>query len=287
MLGEYFSTGPEFTRGLCGGSDASLVTMDTQGEEVVLRLKTDSFITGGSFSLAYEAVPLANKVAAVVCSDSQCLVDTLANKASSKIKKKAKSLVLGNSTEIVIEIDQPLLYMDGPLLVEEGTRVTIRPKSPLTQVILDGQKEIGIIRAGRNSVLTVSNIVFRRGYAQLSRGGAISTAGELHVQGCTFENNYADFGGGAIHVQNENVASTVTSSFFSKNSAFKVEGGAIFLESSSLTLNGNTFEANTANDGSVCFADQSKLTILADNVYSRNLARNVFSMKSSIFNVFN
>ncbi len=108
-------------------------------------------------------------------------------------------------------------------------------------------------------------------------GGAIFIRGELNVSGSIFENNTASNDGGAIYARPTDRSATITNSEFNNNTTTKGDGGAIY-SISDLTVNGATFDRNTAgNSGGAVYARGiTNMTISSaqDLIFQNNTATN-------------
>lgn len=94
---------------------------------------------------------------------------------------------------------------------------------------------------------TISNMT----YTSTDHGAGIrfGGAGVLEADGCTFANNRVESNcyGGAIFMNSASSKATITNSTFTNNYARNV-GGAMFLNSHTITLRGNTFAGNSTSD---------------------------------------
>lgn len=139
----------------------------------------------------------------------------------------------------------------GTLLVTNGQ--TSKPEN--TTVKLQGVTLTGSTRgvyAGNNTNLvlkdtTISNMT----YTSTEHGAGIrfGGAGVLEADSCTFANNRVEsnYYGGAIFMNSASSKATITNSTFTNNYARSV-GGAMFLNSHTITLRGNTFAGNSTSD---------------------------------------
>lgn len=139
----------------------------------------------------------------------------------------------------------------GTLLVTNGQ--TSKPEN--TTVKLQGVTLTGSTRGvytGNNTNLvlkdtTISNMT----YTSTDHGAGIrfGGAGVLEADGCTFANNRVESNcyGGAIFMNSASSKATITNSTFTNNYARNV-GGAMFLNSHTITLRGNTFAGNSTSD---------------------------------------
>ncbi len=116
------------------------------------------------------------------------------------------------------------------------------------------QCEGGAIYSDGTGFLRNSN--FTNNYAY-DYGGAVWSDDTVDVKNCTFENNsVTDNRGGAIYMDDSYDLRVSGSSFYGNHANDK--GGAIYCEGNSATVyldSHNSFENNTAKEGSVVFAD--------------------------------
>lgn len=146
----------------------------------------------------------------------------------------------------------------GTLTAASGTLVNIKNQSNKpenTTVKLQGVTLTGSTRGvytGNNTNLvlkdtTISNMT----YTSTDHGAGIrfGGAGVLEADGCTFANNRVESNcyGGAIFMNSASSKATITNSTFTNNYARGV-GGAMFLNSHTITLRGNTFAGNSTSD---------------------------------------
>jgi Chlamydia polymorphic membrane protein (Chlamydia_PMP) repeat len=94
--------------------------------------------------------------------------------------------------------------------------------------------------------ITLSKITFRNGYPS-DNGGSIYCVGQtLNIDDCAFTGNDANTSDGGVIWSDCNA--TITNSSFTDNEAG--EGGAIFIDSETVTINNCTISGNSANSGS-------------------------------------
>lgn len=145
-------------------------------------------------------------------------------------------------------------------------------------VVLSGASTLPLLTFAQGTTNTLSKLVLTGGFRPSGNGSAISNAGALFVDSCTFTNNNAPNGsGGAIHstgplaVVNSSLTKCsamtggaiacysdlmVSSSGFHQNQASAGSGGAVYSEGAALTsLSSSTFSENQASQdgGGVCF----------------------------------
>ncbi|MBT3224071.1 MAG: hypothetical protein HN348_33805, partial [Proteobacteria bacterium] len=133
-----------------------------------------------------------------------------------------------------------------------------------------------VIYVGAGAEVTVEDSSFSNNSNDNSGGVIHCAAGsKLNVSATDFNDNEADIEGGAISVENGSVL-TLSNNYFNQNGA--PAGGAIYLEASSIELNGDRFENNTASEGGAIFADGlhalSFLGVYGDAEFSSNEATN-------------
>jgi len=128
--------------------------------------------------------------------------------------------------------------------VEIDKNINIKGKG--SNVVFDGQGKSQIFSISKVKV-SVTKISFKNGYSS-GIGGAIISSGILTINSCTFTNNKAPSGGGAVASGNEKSTLVVISSTFTNNQATKNAdgtGGAIFTGGKS-TVSKSTFTNNKA-----------------------------------------
>ena len=134
----------------------------------------------------------------------------------------------------------------------------------------------GAISLDLNSTLILKNVTFKNNSALgiHGEGGAVYSAGTLFCYDCTFENNYANGGGGAIYALAQN--STISSSKFINNTA-KWYGGAI-LSCANVSLDSSIFDSNKAYSGSAFHYSVSSRSLDYTNkgqaIFSNSIFRN-------------
>lgn len=139
----------------------------------------------------------------------------------------------------------------GTLLVTNGQ--TSNPEN--TTVKLQGVTLTGSTRGvytGNNTNLVLKDTtISKMTYTSTDHGAGIrfGGAGVLEADGCTFANNRVESNcyGGAIFMNSASSKATITNSTFTNNYARNV-GGAMFLNSHTITLRGNTFAGNSTSD---------------------------------------
>ena len=134
----------------------------------------------------------------------------------------------------------------------------------------EAAKNAGAISTWENGnvSLTIENTTFKNNKAG-SQGGAVNQiAGKLTVIDCTFENNQSTSTGGAIKLNAKAEAvlkGTDEAKAVFKNNAGS-SGGAIYLYQAQLSVDGYTFEGNTAkNNGGAIYQDTGASDVTASN----------------------
>ncbi|MCO6429228.1 MAG: CSLREA domain-containing protein [Deltaproteobacteria bacterium] len=121
--------------------------------------------------------------------------------------------------------------------------------------------------------LTASNVTFSDNRA-FYRGGAISIKGQLSLVDSTFQNNSAVKQGGAVYLDWSSacdLSSSIVSSTFFDNTAYKGSGGALFLDTNTvLSIAGSTFTGNNASESGAAIAGTVTDLSITDSVISEN-----------------
>lgn len=106
-------------------------------------------------------------------------------------------------------------------------------------------------------------------------GGAIAIEAEdVTIRDSTFNSNIANMDGGAVYILGTNTR-IENSEFISNEAIPDVEktddglGGAIYVNSSQASINGNSFRFNTARNGSAIYFDElgKKLTLDGNELF--------------------
>lgn len=155
-----------------------------------------------------------------------------------------------------ITLDPGQNYRDLKALVNvgvSGVNVTINGSATGVTIERDANTEVQhrLITAGEGVSLNLVNLNLARGAAAL--GGAVSSHGDLSVQGCHFTANGATDIGGAIHFNGGTLL--VGSSLFTGNASASA-GGAISIGSlvHTVGIGYSTFSGNAAgSDGGAVF----------------------------------
>ena len=131
----------------------------------------------------------------------------------------------------------------------------------------------GAIQAnGLNVIIKDSN--FKNNKVTQNGGAIHAKAQDVTVQNSAFNSNMAQINGGAIYIQGKNTV--VKDSTFLDNKAIpdanKLNdglGGAIYVDSTLVSIEGNAFRYNTARNGSAIYYDKSgdKLTLQNNELY--------------------
>ena len=119
----------------------------------------------------------------------------------------------------------------------------------------------GAIQAnGLNIVIDDSN--FKNNYVAENGGAIHAKAEDITIKDSTFKLNTANVDGGAIYIQGKNTE--IKNSIFLANEALpdvkKLDdglGGALYINSTLVFVEGNSFKLNTARNGSAIYYDKS------------------------------
>jgi hypothetical protein len=139
--------------------------------------------------------------------------------------------------------------------------------------------EFRLLHVGEIGALEMNNMVLRNGCADWSsetRGGAILNQGNLAVNGVTFVNNQAQFGGAVNNRSplNNNIIqnSTFNGNIATINSGLAANGGAISNEGSLQAIINNTFYQNAAINGGAIesFSANASIDLIANNLFTGN-----------------
>ena len=161
-------------------------------------------------------------------------------------------------------------YVEGVSVDVENSTITGR-----IELTVDGSAAIG----DNKHELTLTGGTLTGGLTA-SNGGQIDTVGTVSVADVAFTGNTATNKGGAVYNHEKNAINgeiagkglfTSTNVAYSDNKAR--DGGAIYNEGT-LTVDGNTFTGNTANNagGAIYNAAGSSITFTGDNTFSNNTA---------------
>ncbi len=191
------------------------------------------------------------------------------------------------ATDVVLTAQSPDLpnrgYTGTPTINGKvkilGNSHTIERDSNLACVI-DGTvtaSEFRLLYVGASGDLDISNINLKNGCADgniFSSGGALLNSGTMTVNGVTFINNRAFFGGGVMNLSelNNNV---ILNSTFSGNVAISFngtggKGSAISNERSLQSIINNTFYQNAADDGGAIESYAYNIDLIANNLFTGN-----------------
>jgi predicted outer membrane repeat protein len=124
--------------------------------------------------------------------------------------------------------------------------MTIDGSSLGSAVSISGNDAVRAFVVAADSVVSLDSLHIIHGYAgsPSSFGGGLRTYGDLFIENCTFQDNYAENYGGAISVELDGSA-TIAGSTFANNSGGS--GGAIYARYS-LAIANTTFTDNTATN---------------------------------------
>lgn len=118
---------------------------------------------------------------------------------------------------------------------------------------------------GVSGSVILNNTVFKKCFSEFG-GAYLQLGGVLYVNNCTFEENNATYGGGAIY--NSGITKfTLNNSTFTSNrvidceEGFECIGGAVYNDNGELEVTKCTFNNNYAVDGGAIYAYYNKLII--------------------------
>ncbi len=148
------------------------------------------------------------------------------------------------------------LTPDSTVTIADGLNITIDGDvdgDGTADMILDGGRAdnaggIQIMNIASGSTVTVQNLTFRNAYSE-TNGGAVYNAGTLTLTNVDFLKNSALTGGGAIYTEG---TLNVNDGSFEGNMVTgtgKPQGGAIFLNKGTLTVDGTEFTGNGNGKG--------------------------------------
>ena len=170
-----------------------------------------------------------------------------------------------------------------PISIDKELTITSKnTESP----ILSGNNSNALFNITINGKLTLKNIILSNGSSQ--NGGAISNEGTLIVENCTFTNNIAEEGAGAIYSIGN---LTIKDSSFIKNKALYSNGGAIWSENGTAYINNSIFSNNYGNFNGGNLALQNTSAIVNNSIFtntsSNNMAGSIFIGSGSTLNLEN
>ncbi|MER2013494.1 MAG: hypothetical protein ABS871_02505, partial [Methanobrevibacter sp.] len=184
--------------------------------------------------------------------DSENTVLSASPESFTDLDEKITNTPLGEKN---ITLNDSYVYEDG----DESSGITIG-----RDVSIDGKGNIinadhkaSIFNVVDNAHVIFKNITFIN--ANATNGGAINVASGATVEiiSCTFINNVATHYGGAVYIAEDaptDLTSTIIDSIFEGNEAFN--GGAIYVNGSSLTITSSDFTNNIAQSfGGSLFID--------------------------------
>lgn len=126
----------------------------------------------------------------------------------------------------------------------------------------------GGVRNGGSGSLTLENVVIENCRADLpggnvSRGGAVYSAGALSIDNCQMFANMAKSGGGAVHVDGAASALTIVDSGFLDNAATDGAGGAVNISpvGTLASISNSVFDHNRASGGGGALRSRGGLTL--------------------------
>ena len=132
----------------------------------------------------------------------------------------------------------------------------------------------------------VSNSNFVDCYSRFG-GALMQLGGALAITNCTFTNNSAEIGGGAIYVSY--VVADILNSKFNGNhilvsDSYDTSGGAIYCDFSELSLMGNELTCNSAQYGAALFTYDSKCDVIKNNFTDNTKPNGIFDDVFAVFN---
>ena len=130
-------------------------------------------------------------------------------------------------------------YNEYSLIIDKNVHIMGESQ---TNTIVDAQCKGRIFAVDRGFNVLIQNLKLTNGFITKGSGGAIDSSCALTVINCTFTGNSADFKGGAIDCDVDNI--TVSGCTFIGNTA-GIGGGAI-ANYGNLTVTGSTFTGNNA-----------------------------------------
>ena len=147
--------------------------------------------------------------------------------------------------------------------------------------------EAGAIYNGNTATLNIYDCNFTNNnvnvFLDRAQGGAIYNNGQLYIENCNFAKNRANSGalnggqGGAIYTTGSSSSLTIIGSKFDSNDAYggssgsqNTDGGAIYINSGTVSINSSIFTSNTGVKGGAIF-NNGQLTIL-DSTFDSNRA---------------
>lgn len=135
----------------------------------------------------------------------------------------------------------------------------------------------GAVQANGLNIL-IRNSNFKNNHVTNNGGAIHAKAEDITVYNCVFNSNQANVDGGAMYIQGKNTV-VKDSSFIANDAIPDVDkfndglGGAIYVNSTLVSIQGNSFKYNTARNGSAIYYDKQgdKLT-MANNELLQNQA---------------
>ena len=188
-----------------------------------------------------------------------------------------RQVVANAPTGTTITFDPALagetITLGGELTVDAARSVTLDASAISGGVKLDGNNATRLATVASGASLTLKNLTLTRGNGGGGNGGAISSAGIVVAEDCTFSANAVSPTsgyGGAIFSSSGSVL-TLTRCTFKGNSAY--EGGGVRSTNAALTATNCTFSSNNATIGGACsIADGGPTAVLTHLTISGNNA---------------
>ncbi|WP_458405249.1 hypothetical protein [Methanobrevibacter sp.] len=150
---------------------------------------------------------------------------------------------------ITLEKDYVARSGDSYIDIEKATEIDGKGHT------IDAQGHTTIFKTPKyaNAKLTLKNLIIKNGFSKRGWGGAIAISAKtkfsMVIINCTFINNNADFGAGAIEFTPEEGSLEIINSTFIGNLAKHGTGGAIRDGSDYTKVTDSVFENNTAQGG--------------------------------------
>lgn len=166
------------------------------------------------------------------------------------------------------------ITLGGELLVDASRAITLDASEVTGGVKLDGNNATRLASVAAGASLTLKNLTLTRGNGSGGNGGAISTAGTVVAEDCTFSANAATGVGGAIFSSGGSTL-TLTRCTVAGNTV-SYEGGGVRSTAATLTATNCTFTGNTAViGGALSIADGGPAATLTQCTVAGNTATGV------------
>ena len=247
------------------------VTSVSQDNSIQLTINDDSKLSDDASTTYNKTVYVETATGSDTGAGSEASPYETINKAISDVNASDNAVIyLGSGTysgdnNTNLKIDLSHKNYGGSLTLigaEDGTTV------------IDGNGDSPIFAGiSSDSVVTLKNIKFTNGKANM--GSAVTSAGDLTIDNCVFEENYAT-NLGAVYSENGNL--TITNSKFNKNSGNQYVD-LYFSHDGFVTLINNTFENGVAASS---WADTPAVYVgTGKSVIKGNTFKNLTSSRSA------